>query len=58
MNPEISLSKDEIFWCSDFQSTNPNCPEHIRSLINKTFSTPGINKGNSKNKKGKKKNKK
>ena len=54
MNPEISLSKDEIFWCSDFQATNPNCPEHIRSLINKTFNTTGNNKGNSKNKKKKK----
>lgn len=53
MNPEISLNKDEIYWCSDFQANNPNCPEHIRSLINKTFNTPGNKKGNSKNKKKK-----
>ena len=57
MNPDITFENDDIDWCSDFQSNNPNCPERIRNLINKSFSTNTNNGRNGKISKKKKKKK-
>lgn len=37
MNPNITISKDESYWLSDFQANNPSCPPNLRNLINESF---------------------
>jgi len=35
--PQERILDDEIYWLSDFQTNNFDCPEHIRNLLNKNF---------------------
>jgi hypothetical protein len=35
--PQERILEDEIYWLSDFQSDNPDCPENIRQLLSKNF---------------------
>lgn len=53
MDPEFTWETDDIYWCSDFQANNPDCPERIRSTINRTFSTKPQKKGRQNGKKHK-----
>lgn len=34
---DVKFDKEDTYWMSDFQSDNPDCPQHIRSLIIETF---------------------
>jgi hypothetical protein len=45
-----SLSQDDLYWLSNFQMDNENCPTNLRELIMDHFSTlfPGQKKGTEK----------
>ena len=35
--PQERISEEEIYWLSDFQTDNKDCPEHLRNLLTKNF---------------------
>ena len=37
MNPNLTISKEESYWLSDFQANNSLCPINLRNLINESF---------------------
>jgi len=32
-----NMSKDELVWCSNFQTKNPDCPELVRKWLVKNY---------------------
>lgn len=51
-NMEKQFKKEDLTWMSDFQNENPDCPQEIRNLIHKHFSTKKQNPINQAKKKG------
>jgi hypothetical protein len=50
IHSEVSFEKGDIYWMSDFQSDNPDCPSHIRKLITETFQKKGVKRTSKKKK--------